>query len=440
MSLSHSIISEIQRKIDDFRRIGIPEYHERETTILFADRVVSTLVGARRSGKSFRTFQVASELLSSGWLQSLNHICFIDFDNTHFSSISAIDLGHIRDIFLAQTQSAGIDTNLLFVFDEIHRIKGWEDFAVELSRNPRWRVLITGSSSRMLKSDIAMSLRGKSLSSEMYPLSFSEFLTFRQIEPDSSTLAQARIQAAFDEFLQWGSFPQVAQSPNAVREALLREYFDTMILKDIIQRYNVSRPQQCIALYRYLLSLMSKPYTLNSAVKYLRTMGLSATVAHISNYISWAEDSWFLFSVPIFSDSLAEVNRNYHKCYCIDWGLAIKNGQVWDGFFSRAFENLIFIHLRKKFARVQYYLTKSKRQEVDFIACDSYGKPQLAVQACLELDTPETLNREIVPLAAAAKWFGIENVCVVTKNEQRELKHDGVSIQVVPAWRWLLDF
>jgi predicted AAA+ superfamily ATPase len=437
MSLYETAISEIKRKINDLRSTGIPSYVSRDVSILAADRVVSVIVGARRCGKSFRCYQEIHELLRSGWLTSINCVCAIDFDNPHLGGMAAIDLGGIRDTFLSMTPAAGPGTHVLFLFDEIHRIDGWEDFVVDLSRNVDWRVIVTGSSSRMLKTDISTTLRGKSLSTVMYPLSFREFLRFRNIDSTDSTQGRAQCLAAFQDYLMWGGYPQVAQTARPVREALLREYFDTMILKDILQRYNVSRPVQCFALYRYLLALSAKPFTQNSALKFLRQSGFQATGSLLADYITWADDSWFLFGIPIFSDSLAEINRNYRKCYCIDWGLATQNSQVWDGTYSRAFENMVYIHLRRLFPRVNYCLTRSRRQEIDFIGVDSGGKPAIAVQACMKLGDESVLEREVPPLAATAAYFGINEALVITTDEDRTIELDGIKVRVVPAWRWM---
>jgi uncharacterized protein len=437
MSLYESALLEIKRKINDFRSTVIPSYISRDIPILMADRVVSVIVGARRCGKSFRCLQEIHELLRSGWLKSMDHVCAIDFDNPHLGGMAATDLGGIRDTFLSMTPACLPGTHLLFIFDEIHRIPGWEDFVVDLSRNPDWRVIVTGSSSRMLKTDISTTLRGKSLSTVMYPLSFREFLRFRDIASTDSTEGRAKALAAFDDYLTWGGFPQIAQTTPPVREALLREYFDTMILKDIIQRYNVSRPVQCVALYRYLLALSAKPFTQNSALKILRQNGFKATGSLLADYIAWAEDSWFLFGMPIFSDSPAEIHRNYRKCYCIDWGLATQNSQVWDGVYSRAFENMVYIHLRRQYARVNYYLTRSRHQEVDFIGVDSTGKPVIAVQACMKLGDESVLEREVPPLVDAAKYFNIKETLVITMDESRTIEHEGITVRVVPAWRWM---
>ena len=431
---------EIERKIGDFRDLGFPDYIPRNGRIHFVDNMVSSVVGARRAGKSFRLLQEASEWVKRKKITSINRVCWLDFDNPILSGMKANELSLIQDTFLKQNPDIDLKTPLLFLLDEIHKVKGWEEYVIDLSRNPNWKVVVSGSSSKMLKHDIATELRGKAISTTLYPLSFAEFLKFKKFNHrPGSTKGQAEAKRLFDEYLKWGAYPAVANMDEYLREPVLREYFDTMILKDIIQRYNVSRPRQCIQLYRYLLSNISKGHTLQSAYRYLKQSGFNTSKDAIRNYIEWAKDSWLLFSVPIFSDSQKDQERNYKKIYAIDWALANKNSQVWDGGQSRALENMVFLHLYRNRRRVHYYLTRKKRQEVDFVVVDSNGTPALAVQVCLDITQEETLQRELEGLSATANYFKTKENLIITYNQERNFSINGVHIKAVPAWKWMLE-
>jgi hypothetical protein len=429
---------EIQRKIEDFRELGLPAYVPREGSVHLVKNAVSTIIGARRVGKSYRALQVADELIKQGVIASLRHVCLLDFDNPVLSTMKAEDIRVIPEVFLKISPECELATPILFIFDEIHKIAGWEEAVIDLSRNPSWTVLVTGSSSKLLRDEIATELRGKSISSIVYPLSFSEFLKFKGFKGGvSSTRAQAAIKRHFDEYLKWGGYPAIANLEESSREALLREYFDTMILRDIIQRYNVSKPQVCIKLCRYLLSNISKPATLQSVYKYIKESGRATSRGAVKNYIEWAMDAWFLFMVDLFSASHKEQERNYKKVYCIDWALACQNSSVWDGSLSRAFENMVFLHLKRRYARVHFYLTRTKRQEVDFIATDNRGKPAIALQVCMDISQKDTLERGLTPLIAAAKYFRTKENLLITLNQEKTFHEDGVSISAVPAWKWM---
>ncbi len=431
---------EIERKIADFRELGIPEYIRREGTIHLVDRMVSTVIGARRAGKSFRVLQLADELLGQQRIPSLRAICHLDFDNPVLASMGASDLLTIQRTFLKVTPEFGLKSSLVFILDEIHKIPGWESYVVELSRNPNWKVIVTGSSSKLLRDDVATELRGKAVSSFLYPLSFSEYLAFKGYSHESaSTKGQAEATRLFEEYLAWGAYPAMTRLADYSREQVLHEYFDTMILRDVIQRHNVSKPQQCIQLYRFLLSNISRPHTLQSAYGYLKDCGFATSKDAIRDYLDWAQDSWLLFTIPVYSQSHKEQERNYRKVYCIDWALALRNSPVWDGGSSRSLENMVFLHLRRRYSAVFFYVTKSSRQEVDFLAVDTTGVPVLAVQVCQSLFDGNTQAREIKPLVATANYFGIQKAVIVTLNEERLVLSEGCTIRIVPAWKWLLE-
>lgn len=433
------IEQELQRKIEDFRELGLPTYITRSIELHLVDRMVSTVIGARRSGKSFRVIQAADELIKQGFITSLRQVCLVDFDNPILSAMTPKDLALIQDTFFKITPELSLKTPAIFVFDEIHRIPGWEDYVIDLSRNPHWKVIVTGSSSRLLKDDISTALRGKAISSTVYPLSFAEYLRFTGgDEQPASTRGQAGIRARFEDYLKWGGYPAMPGAPARSREVLLREYFDTMIMKDILQRFDVGKPQQCMQLYSYLLANIGRPYTLKSAYDFLKQGGHATSRDAVRDYVAWAEDAWLLFSVPIHSQSRKEQERNYRKLYAIDWAMAVRNSLVWDGSYSHALENMIYLHLRRNTPRVRFYLTRNKRQEVDFLVSDDAGRPTMAVQVCQDVSLPDTLKRELEPLVSTARYFGIKENLIITLGQERRIEQDGITVHVLPAWKWLL--
>jgi predicted AAA+ superfamily ATPase len=430
---------EIVGKIEDFRELGIPSYIKRSCLLLQAELMISTVIGARRAGKSFRVIQAADELIEKKIISSIRHICHLDFDNPILAAMTAAELGSIPEIFLSITPEASLKTPLLFIFDELHAIDGWERFVIELSRNPHWKVMVTGSSSKLLRKDIATELRGKAIPTEVYPLAFKEFLSFKNIPVRFSTTGSAAIRGAFDEYLRWGSYPIIPRTEQYLRPALLREYFDTMLLKDIIERYNIGKPRQCIQLYHYLLSCMAKPVTVVSAHNFLKTAGEMIGRESVADWIEWAQDSWLFFSVPLFSDSLKAQEHNFKKLYAIDWALAHFNSRTWDGSLSRSLENAVYIHLVRLFPHVNYYLTRTGRQEVDFIVTDHQGVQRKLVQVCLDISEPATLQRELKPLVETARFFKTEETLIITLDQEKTIELEGIQVRVVPAWKWFCE-
>jgi uncharacterized protein len=434
------IQEEIERKLLDFRELSFPEYTKRNCIIKEATQMVSAITGARRVGKSIRALQVADEAILLRKIPDKNHICYLDFDNPVLSRIQPEQLKLIQIQFLKLNQDFTLKTPLLFIFDEIHKISGWEEYVIELSRNSTWKVYVTGSSSKMLREDISTALRGKALSTVIYPFDFSEFMLNKGVEEiSSSTSGIAQIKRLFDEYLRWGAFPAVAGTDEIIKEALLREYFDTMLLKDIIERYNVSKPKQCIYLLRYLLSYISKPFTSNSAYEALKSAGFSTSKDSVHDYLEWAEDSFFCYRISVFSESIKEQSRNYSKIYCVDWALANINNWVWDGTLSRSLENLVYIHLKRQGYIVHFYITREKRQEIDFIATNTKGEIIQLLQVCYSFTDDNVLKRELEPLKTAMKYFNLKESFIITADTENEWGTENGVIKALPAWRWMLD-
>jgi len=432
------IEAELERKFGDFRELGLPAYTPRECPVHVARLMVSTVIGARRSGKSYRTLQVADEMIRSGAIPSLAHVCHVDFDNPVLATLEASELGAIQRTFLKVSPGFTLKTPIIFILDEIHKIEGWENYVIDLSRNPHWRVIVTGSSSRMLHEDVSAELRGKSISSFICPLTFREFLRFHGAAPgERSTAAEARYLRLFDEYLQWGAYPVIPQTPAGMREALLRQYFDTMVLRDIIQRYEVSKPSACIAVLRHLTANIAKPFTVKSVAAFAAQSGYPVGRETVTDYVRWAQDSWLLFSVQIFSSSTREQERNYKKLYCVDWALAQQNSTAWDGSRSRALENAVFVHLKQRYHRVHYCLTREKRAEVDFVGIGARGGVETAVQVCMDISDPAVLKRELEPLVSVSQYYRCRDCLLLTYGQEKQFHADGTTVHALPAWKWM---
>lgn len=431
-------IQEIDRVLNDFWELGIPEHISRLGNLIVIENMVSTIIGARRVGKSMRVMQYAQEQLDKGKLESIRQVVWIDFDNPILSEMDSSQLHFIEEAVLKNNREFNLNTKLLFIFDEIHKISGWENYCIQLSRNKNRSIIVTGSSSKLLRDEISTELRGKSISTRLYGLSFAEFLKFKNVEESNSTKGIALKRGLFDEYLHWGAFPAVARVEENFKTPLLREYFDTMMLRDLIQRYRVSKPQVCIKLIRFLLSNISKPHTLKSSYEYLKSCAYKTSRDSVRDYIHYAEDSFMLFSVPIFSDSLKEMENNYKKIYCVDWALALRNSSVWDGYFSRAFENMVYIELLRRGKRANYYLTKSKREEIDFVVSGDNGKIESLIQVSIDISDQQTLKREMDPLISCSKYFNIKSLMIITYDTESTIEIDGVNVQVIPAWKWFL--
>ena len=326
----------------------------------------SVCIGVRRCGKSTFMFQLMKRLTDSG--VSRQNILHINFFDDRLRDLRSGGLGRIMDAYYSiYPEKKNAETVYCF-FDEIQMASEWESFVDRLMRTENCDVYLTGSSSRMLSREIATQMRGRALSWEMFPFSFREFLDFKGVEWNGPLTSQRRllVEKTFNDFRDAGGFPEVAGADRTMRVKIHQEYFNTVLFRDLIERYDAPHPRAISDLAHRLMESIGSPYSVNSLHGYLQSLAHKASKTSVAEYLEWFEDAYFLFTVKIFDASLARANANPKKAYCVDHamirsvtsGILINDGHI--------LENMIFTALRRLHPDVRYYRTNSGR-EVDFI-------------------------------------------------------------------------
>ena len=300
-------------------------------------------------------------------------------------------------------------------------------------------VYITGSSAQMLAREIATQMRGRALSWEMFPFSFREFLDYKGIESDGplSTKKRLTVQKAFEEYWETGGFPEVAGLDRMLRIKTHQEYFNAMLFRDLVERHDISHPRAVTDLAHWLVDNTGSLYSINNLTGYLKSLGHKAPKSAVSDYLVWFEDAYVLFTVRIFDASLARANTNPKKIYCVDHTLvtSISSGILVNS--GHLLENLVFTALRRVMSDIFYYKTKTGR-EVDFIA-GRQGPSRMLVQVCESMADQQTRKREITALAEAMTELKMSQGIIVTRNKEEQIQVASGKIDVVPAWRFLLN-
>lgn len=305
-------------------------------------------------------------------------------------------------------------------------------------RSENSEVYITGSSAKMLSKEIATQMRGRSLSWEMFPFSFAEYLSCNGISFAENMTSRDRllVEKTFFEYFAVGSFPEVAKLPQNLRVKIHQEYFNTILFRDLIERYNIKSPQSVIDTAYWLINNTACTYTINSLTGYLKSLGHKITKNTIGEYLDWFEDAYFIFSVRIFDASLSRANANHKKIYCIDHALVTS---VADGILVNSghlLESLIFITLRRLTEKIYYYRTKNGR-EVDFVAIIN-NRAKLLIQVCESLADPKTLKRETTAINETMLELGLDSGIIVTLKEEQKIEISAGIVLVIPAWKFLL--
>ena len=205
----------------------------------------------------------------------------------------------------------------------------------------------------------------------------------------------------------------------------------------MVERHDVAHPRAVSDLAHRLVDNTASLYSVNRLTAYLQSLGHRAPKSAVSDYVEWFEDAFFLFTVRVFDASLTRANANPKKIYCVDHALA---RSVGSGILVRAghlLENLVFMALRRSTPEIRYFKGANGR-EVDFVARMSDGSRML-IQVCESLVEPRTRKREVTALNRAMTELGLRAGTIVTRDEEETIPVDAGRIDVVPAWRFLLD-
>ena len=226
-------------------------------------------------------------------------------------------------------------------------------------------------------------------------------------------------------------YPEAVLFPSE-REKILRDIFDTAILKDIIDRHKIRNTNLIKNLIKALLT--SKEFSANKFYNYLKSQHIKSSKDAIYTYLGYLEDSFFIFLLNKFNLSYKKSERTLPKVYFIDNGLLRINAIDDKG---RLLENLVFIELLRRNKDIAYY-QDSNKNEVDFIIKDGKKIKQL-IQVCYDLSDFQTKDREIKSLLLASKEFKCTNLLILSASEESEKKTEGKTIKIIPVWKWLLE-
>lgn len=429
----------IKRMILDFHQQEAHKLTPRDYEISFVRGMSFSITGPRRSGKSFRTYQFVQEYLKQG--NKKENICYLQFNDNKLKNIKSANLNIVDEAYYAIFPEKQNSEEVVFIFDELHRIEGWEDYVLFLLNNPNHKVLITGSTSKLMKGEIASALRGKNFSREMLPFSFKEFMRHYGGKTSKMTSNdEAYAKKIFDDYFHQGGFPGLLDSEKYIHPEILANYWDTMLVRDIVEAHHDEGKIDVIQLQtfvKHLINRISAPMTVRKIIASMRDSGHSISQQNGYNFLKYFEDAYLAFTTSFYSPSEKIRAANHYKVYLVDWNLADCISSInLDS--TRLFENLIFIELKRRGFKISYFKTRDG-YEIDFVIQDKRQKeqPEL-IQVCYELSSDKVLEREVRSIDKSYKYLNAKSATIITKNESRTIKRDDFEVSVVPAWKWLL--
>lgn len=398
-----------QRLALENRNPGIPR--QVEVNKHLKSKQISVITGVRRSGKSTFMLQLARKY------KNFHHITF---DDERLIGFSLEDFNNLMIEFKKENDSKVI------VIDEVQLIDGWERFVRRIF-DEGYKVILSGSNARLLSSELATHLTGRYILTELFPFSFSEFLSLKKLNPDNrSTENTAAIQLVFSQYLNQGGFPEFLI--NGEPEILKRVY-DDILFRDIIVRFGIRN----VRAFRNLSLYLYTNFTSEFGYLPLSELLEFSSANTVRDYIHFLSEAYLVYEVSRFDYSLKRQYTSAKKAYVIDNGLrnAIAFRTTQDR--GRLLENLVYIELKRRFEHVWFYRTKNNL-ETDFLINPS--NPEL-IQVCYDMSQPQTRKREIHSLLTSMQELNLKQGLILTNNEEGEFAESFGKIRLQPVWKWL---
>ncbi|MBW2636497.1 MAG: ATP-binding protein [Deltaproteobacteria bacterium] len=379
------------------------------------------LLGARRTGKSTLMYQLIGTLGAAP-----KSILFINLDDPILMKMSG-DAGFLKTLIDEYTTENRFEKYYIFI-DEIQNNEYWsETLKILYDTRKDIKFVLSGSTSTLIKGKASMKLSGRYLATTVHTLSFGEYLDFIDAKNPTSTEKRLLVQ----KYIEYGSFPRIVlEKDDRIRVDLLKNYFETIYLKDIIFPNRLRNNRDVFNLLYFLLSNVSKP------ISYTKTgKSLDISPDTVKEYLEYAKDSYLIYSVSKFEYSARKQILNPQKIYCVDTGLANSVSFRFSENRGRMMENAVFLELARRGVNAYYHKDKV---ECDFVVVEGREITD-AIQVTVSLEDEAVRKREIRGLMDALSSYGLKEGKIITENERSELSVEDKKIRIVPMHEWLLE-
>lgn len=387
---------------------------------------VKVLVGVRRCGKSSLMSMFVERLRDQGVPE-----CNIFFKRLDTFDIplgySLTDLDADVRAALGKTRH---DQPAYILLDEIQTIEGWEHVVRRLHAHPACDVYITGSNAQLLSSDLSTNLTGRYVEIPVYPLSFAEYCTFPSVREQQRT----DIRKTFETYMRFGGMPGLfalneLDEDTAATE--LQTIYQSIVLKDVAQRYGVRDIATLEKLSRYLFSTSGNLLSVNRIVNTLKSNGVATSTTAIENQLNALEKAFMVHRAEQVGMQGRQILRPQSKFYPVDNGFR----NLATGFSGRdlgaQLEGIVFMELQRRGWTVG--IGTGAGSEIDFIAT-KFGR-KYYIQVTLSMLDPATRERELRPLRSITDAF--PRLVVTLDPLDIGITEEG--IEIVTATDWLLD-
>lgn len=379
------------------------------------------VIGVRRSGKSTMCYQA---LQDSGLKYA-----YVDFDDERLEGMGSGQLNDVLEVFYM------IYGNFDCLFlDEIQNVEGWHLFVNRMLRR-KMKVVITGSNAKLLSGELATHLTGRSKEISLYPFSFEEFCTMKQVDMKrKTTKAEAFRRVAFDAYLKQGGFPELMSMEDG--RAYVSGLVDNILKRDIEQRYNIAYKAAFEKMAHHLLNVSPTIVVIKDLAKLFQFKSEHT----VRNYVEYLKQAYMLIGVQKYSQK-SKVRAVQEKVYAVDVAMMSERENAFAGEnLGHRLETIVLVHLMRRCKQegLDIYYLNERYGECDFLVCKNNHVVQ-AIQVSYDISAAKTRKREINGLLLAARKTNCNNLLLLTDHEYGEEEAAGHLIKIQPVYDWSLE-
>ena len=409
---------------------------DRDVSLPIDGNDIITVPGVRRCGKSTLMEIAINRLLANGVRKE--NILWIGFDDERIKDMTAQELDLVLQAYREMHPETELKDVWMF-FDELPLVKDWEYFVLRLFKGYCRHIFICGSNASTLSVEMKSALRGWPHEIEVWPLNFREYLRFKGIDADSHLEQdKARVQVAFDEYNRLGGMPEPTLMPVlSEKYRKLQDYFDVMLLRDLVEHWQISKPQMVRYFLKRVMTTIASRLSVNAIYREIKASGRKVTKDDLYDWLAWAQSIYLVRKLDVYLRSVKSEISLPGKYYVVDNGLRSAVIPLQSDDDGKQLENTVYLELLRRKGHNEELSYFSESGECDFVVSEGDEVKRL-IQVTWDMSDAETRKREFSGLLEAAKATGCRDLTIVTRDEEGEEAHDGLTVRIVPVCRFLL--
>ncbi len=397
------------------------------------------IIGVRRAGKTYLSKQILKKLIEKGTRPE--QTLYVNLEDHKLGPYLSLQL--LDEIYFSYKNNVNKENFTYLVLDEIHAVSKWEKWVRGMQeRQEDVKIILTGSNSRLLRKEISTVLTGRTITFDIFPLSFREFLDFKNIKVEKGykIIAKEReLRQSLTEYLKFGGFPKVVLEPDEeVKQQTLKELFEGIVNKDIVIRNKIREEHTARIAAELTMANFSRLISANKLRNLLTNISKTRVSPNfVVKLLGLFEDAFLFFHVPIFSYKVKEQKQYPKKTYSIDSGLINAVTTKFTEDYGLVYENTVAVELWRRHDKKNiFYWRNLQQEEVDFIIKEGNQVKEL-IQVCYNLH--DSKKRELRALLKASDELKCNNLIIITGDYEAEEDSKNKKIKYIPLWKWLLD-